>query len=523
MRAINVLLAALVSLVIFLGLFEGGLRLIGKGPKSSPLQYDAQVGWVKKPNLHFKKHQGEVSAHFEHNSFGLRDDADQAQAKGDGVYRILALGDSFTYGFAVERTDLFVDLLENQLRADGRPVEVVNVGTEAWDNAQQAAWLETYGKDWNPDAVVLFPYENDLYWNSQSEYWTSKGARAKPRYDAQGVREAGELEDRSAAHWSQSLALTGWLAPKYLDQREPHMFDLAGKRTEREVAPLLSEAPEFMGAVRDHTRGALLAIQRTTEELGAELLVAPIPAATGYHDDWKQVYENQRGLPADAWTPQGPVDTYLALSTELGIRSVDARPALDAALAEAPDERLYWSSDWHFNPKGNAVFAGVLSQELGAGLYGLPGGGEPLATLSGLEAPEGGLPSWAYLYIGLLVALSGLYMATYRDEAAWMAPLKIGAMLAVVFATFMGIGYLTQILPAGIGAYLPLIFVVAILGFVAFKLGNRLSTIIELIRAFIMRGHWYLMPLVVVLLTIGSLLVVAASSPLVAPFIYTLF
>ena len=37
------------------------------------------------------------------------------------------------------------------------------------------------------------------------------------------------------------------------------------------------------------------------------------------------------------------------------------------------------------------------------------------------------------------------------------------------------------------------------------------------------RGHWYLMPLVVILLTVGSLLVVAASSPLVAPFIYTLF
>jgi len=43
------------------------------------------------------------------------------------------------------------------------------------------------------------------------------------------------------------------------------------------------------------------------------------------------------------------------------------------------------------------------------------------------------------------------------------------------------------------------------------------------LRCFALRGHWYLMPLLVVLLTIGSLLVVAASSPLIAPFIYTLF
>jgi hypothetical protein len=66
-------------------------------------------------------------------------------------------------------------------------------------------------------------------------------------------------------------------------------------------------------------------------------------------------------------------------------------------------------------------------------------------------------------------------------------------------------------------------FVLGILGFVAWKLGRRLGTIAELFRSFTLRGHWYLMPLVVVLLTIGSLLVVAASSPLIAPFIYTLF
>jgi hypothetical protein len=66
-------------------------------------------------------------------------------------------------------------------------------------------------------------------------------------------------------------------------------------------------------------------------------------------------------------------------------------------------------------------------------------------------------------------------------------------------------------------------FVLVVLGFVGWKLGRRLATIAELFRSFTLRGHWYLMPLVVVLLTIGSLLVVAASSPLIAPFIYTLF
>ena len=50
-----------------------------------------------------------------------------------------------------------------------------------------------------------------------------------------------------------------------------------------------------------------------------------------------------------------------------------------------------------------------------------------------------------------------------------------------------------------------------------------IRAVAELLKAFTLRGHWYLMPLVVILLSVGSLLVVAASSPLIAPFIYTLF
>jgi hypothetical protein len=78
-------------------------------------------------------------------------------------------------------------------------------------------------------------------------------------------------------------------------------------------------------------------------------------------------------------------------------------------------------------------------------------------------------------------------------------------------------------LPANLARPLLFLFVAGILTFVLYKVGRRVGTILELLKAFVLRGHWYLMPLIVVLLTIGSLLVVAASSPLVAPFIYTLF
>jgi hypothetical protein len=93
----------------------------------------------------------------------------------------------------------------------------------------------------------------------------------------------------------------------------------------------------------------------------------------------------------------------------------------------------------------------------------------------------------------------------------------------VIFGLALGGGALLGALPPAASAVLAAALLLLLLGFCAFKLGDRLGTIAELVGAFIRRGHWYLMPLLVVLLTVGSLLVVAASSPLVAPFIYTLF
>jgi hypothetical protein len=119
--------------------------------------------------------------------------------------------------------------------------------------------------------------------------------------------------------------------------------------------------------------------------------------------------------------------------------------------------------------------------------------------------------------------LSALYKLTYRDEPWWKAALGVAVMLGLVFTIAVGGGTLLKLLPQGWSTILMLLVVITILTFVAVKLGRRIGTIAELFTAFTRRGHWYLMPLVVVLLSIGSLLVVAASSPLIAPFIYTLF
>ncbi len=525
MKAINVLLSLLISLLIGAAVLEGGLRLIGKGPAKTLLDHDEVTGWSNVPGRTKTLHKGPITVHYKINGLGLRDDPLPEGDKPEGVFRILALGDSFTLGYAVEREEHFVDLLEQAFQAEGRSIEVWNVGAEGWDNAQQAAWLEDHGAKLNPDLVVLFPYENDLYWNSQDHYATVDGPRQKPRYRENGDREARVLEKPAPKPWHQGFALTKWLDRPDTSALEVHrwLYPGAAVALAKELAPLLPST-EFDAAIEAHTKGALTAIQSATASFGAELVMVPIPAAPAYNAKWKETYEattGGRGLAGVDWSTDRPVDLFLSLAGSLGISTLDARPKF--AEVSANGDRLYWDEDWHLDPGGSRVFAGFLKDNLGQ-VADLPDpAGEPVAALANLQNKKGGLPFAAKLFGGLWILLTGLYMSTYPEEAKWAPPLKVGLLLGAVFGIFIGLDKLRGALPAPYGNYLPLAFLVGILGFVVFKLGSRVGTISELIGSFIRRGHWYLMPLVVVLLSIGSLLVVAASSPLVAPFIYTLF
>ena len=110
-------------------------------------------------------------------------------------------------------------------------------------------------------------------------------------------------------------------------------------------------------------------------------------------------------------------------------------------------------------------------------------------------------------YLALTFLLGTLYSRTYTEESAASAYVRVALLLAVVFATAIGVGTLVGSLSPTAGRIVLMGLVIALLTFVAYKLGDRIGTILELLTAFALRGHWYLMPLVVVLL-----LTVAASS-----------
>ena len=79
------------------------------------------------------------------------------------------------------------------------------------------------------------------------------------------------------------------------------------------------------------------------------------------------------------------------------------------------------------------------------------------------------------------------------------------------------------LLPGTWQGMVPPVLLAAFLGLAGYYLRGRMAVMAELFLAFVRRGHWYMLPVIVALLSVGGLLVVAASSPWLAPFIYTLF
>ena len=149
-----------------------------------------------------------------------------------------------------------------------------------------------------------------------------------------------------------------------------------------------------------------------------------------------------------------------------------------------------------------------------------------------------------YIFLGLWALFSCLYWSTYRkEENLLLSAAKVGALLGFVYGVIRGFDWLQESVPAdqiytfwGLlpaatteGSRIPfmdsafLYFVIALLLLVAWYSRRKFSTVCGVILSAWDRGHWYMLPVIFILMTVGLLLVAAAASPVLSPFIYTLF
>ena len=105
------------------------------------------------------------------NRYGLRGPNVEPKQP-EGVFRILALGDSFTFGEGVADNETFVMQLEKILNAEknttaGYRYQTINAGIAGYNTSDEVTYLKNRWLMFEPDIVLLNFYLNDAYDESQ--------------------------------------------------------------------------------------------------------------------------------------------------------------------------------------------------------------------------------------------------------------------------------------------------------------------------------------------------------------------
>ena len=158
------LLALFVGLLVASLLFEVIVLLaFGEQPKFPRRVIEAPWGLrYNEPHAHYRHKSADVNVRFRINGQGMRADREYAYAKPANLRRIVSLGDSFTVGYEVEVEETFSAVLERELKEKGISVEVLNAGVSGFSTAEECLYLERELIRYEPDAVLLSFYENDL-------------------------------------------------------------------------------------------------------------------------------------------------------------------------------------------------------------------------------------------------------------------------------------------------------------------------------------------------------------------------
>ncbi|MHC4262456.1 MAG: SGNH/GDSL hydrolase family protein [Planctomycetota bacterium] len=270
------------------------------------------------------------------DALGMREDRPAASTPPD--LRILVLGDSHTDGVCAN-DETFSNRLEEILRTarPERSVEVLNGGKGGWCAYNYLGAVEKW-RDLEPDLVIVALYGgNDLVEAPLYRHYFERTERPAEQR-AMAVRVV-DVATRHPAACSQAVTQTAYLT--WTGDVQPAV-DTTGRVFE-EVA-------------------------RTCETIGAELLVAYLPAPSQVeldrHRDLLDPALDALGLTlADLDVLDAARDTLLDRLASAGLRTVDLTSALSSA---ARDEPQYWRRDLHLGLSGHVTVAAALAEVLAA-------------------------------------------------------------------------------------------------------------------------------------------------------------
>jgi len=361
-------------------LLEFGLRYHWFGGFTIPAGIeDSHFHHRLKPNWTYHFSSSEFAVDVRTNRYGLRG-PDPMIPKPTGVFRILMLGDSFTFGFPVEDDETFCHLIEAGLRERGYPVEVVNGGVSGSSPTLHYLSLRDQFLSFEPDLVILWFDLGDV----QEDHWFQKNLV----YDARGriVRCDSQYRDGRFNRWAwckthsalaayvdrkilrtfHNLRVLGpWAYVRMLARHERAKIAIAKLKSSQQAKDL-ADSDRFL-LVRDSSTDALVGpywaltatylmmIRDELSQRGTPFMLGMYPYGMLVGpDQWSEgrgVWGFERGKTYSGELARSLLGRFAASEH---IPLIDTVEGFRAAQASAV---LFYPEDGHFTPAGQRVLA----------------------------------------------------------------------------------------------------------------------------------------------------------------------
>jgi hypothetical protein len=339
------------------------------------------------PHSRFELRTSEVAFDANVNSLGFRGPEFEPGTKARS--RVVAIGDSYTYGWGVEDSQAWPKVLETELRRRGIDVEIANLGRPGAGPDQYARIVEAampvlkprwiivgllQGDDLNQSMLlkpeheaVATPLMNVLY-PTLSELNTSLSSAEKPLViTASEAREEWQQRARSLVAWlnpderGRFEALPRRVRERYLDgDLNPYVVELA-VREPNYFSWLLNESNPLVQKKVWAMAQQLSRIKEVARANGARVVAVSIP-------NWPYISHSESArrlgfdLRQEMLRTTVPDDESRRACEAAGIEQIAVTNEIrDRAADSAP---LYYPFDGHFTAEGQRAFAEAIAPDL---------------------------------------------------------------------------------------------------------------------------------------------------------------
>lgn len=305
------------------------------------------AGYFKFPPSRTLMTYGRVPEPARINNHGFRG-ADFEAQKPPGVFRVVALGESSTFGYEDRDQGTYPFLLEQELARDAslpRRVEVLNCGIPHATSANLAAMFEAEIVGYAPDLVTWYAGYNDAVYPVAE----TRLQRVLRRLDEYSAAYAGVRKLVNKLGWS---ALQG----RWSGYRESMDRAALDRQVALHEAMTRANLRRVLELARARGIGVILIQQTMTAWFEAEKRGLAPPRRTSYADEHRRIVEKLEregrihGFEARLYIHERLMQVVAELAREHGLPLLDNRPLVDedperflvssVHLSEAANERL---------------------------------------------------------------------------------------------------------------------------------------------------------------------------------------